>query len=219
MDDGLLIEISYNFFFFHLLNPFTMRKSSITRNTKETQIQLSLNLDGSGTSDIKTNIGFLNHMLILLSKHGLFDLTIEAKGDIEVDDHHLIEDIGIVLGQAIAEAVGDKKGICRYGSITLPMDEVLCVCAVDLAGRYAFETNYQPAREKVNDFSTEMMYHFFESIAVNAQMNLHIQFLNPGKNEHHRLEAAFKSFARALRQAISIDRMAQDQLPSTKGLL
>lgn len=195
------------------------RTASITRNTKETQITLSFNIDGTGQYKIDTPIGFLNHMLELFAKHGLFDLTVKATGDVNYDDHHDIEDIGIVLGQAIAQAVGDKKGINRYGSQILPMDEVLCVCAVDLAGRYSFENNYQPVREKVNDFPTEMMWHFFQSIAVNALMNLHIQFLNPGKNEHHRLEAIFKSFARALRQACTKDERAKDMLPSTKGKL
>lgn len=195
------------------------RIASITRNTKETQITLSFNIDGTGQYKIDTPIGFLNHMLELFTKHGLFDLTVKATGDVNYDDHHVIEDIGIVLGQAIAQAVGDKKGINRYGSQILPMDEVLCVCAVDLAGRYSFENNYQPVREKVNDLPTEMMWHFFQSIAVNALMNLHIHFLNPGKNEHHRLEAIFKSFARALRQACTQDERAKDMLPSTKGKL
>lgn len=195
------------------------RIASITRNTKETQITLSLNLDGTGKYDIKTPIGFLNHMLELFAKHGLFDLTVKATGDVDYDDHHVIEDVGIVLGQAIAQAVGDKKGVNRYGAQILPMDEVLCVCAVDLAGRYSFENNYQPVREKVNDFPTELIWHFFQSVAVNALMNLHIQFLNPGKNEHHRIEAIFKSFARALRQACTQDERAKDMLPSTKGKL
>lgn len=135
------------------------------------------------------------------------------------DDHHLTEDIGIVLGQAIKEAIGDKRGIKRYGSQILPMDEVLCVCAVDLSGRYAFETDYKAVSDQVGDFSTEMMRHFFQAIALNAEMNLHIQYLNPGDNEHHRLEAAFKSFARALRNACEIDERAKTQLPSTKGKL
>lgn len=195
------------------------RKATIKRATKETQISLELNLDGTGQYQIDTPIGFLNHMLELFSKHGLFDLTIKATGDVEYDDHHVIEDTGIVLGQAIKEAVGDKRGVKRYGSKIIPMDEVLCVCAVDLAGRYSFENNYEPVREKVNDFPTEMMWHFFQQIALEAKLNLHIQLLNPGKNEHHRLEAIFKSFARALREACEIDERAKTQLPSTKGKL
>lgn len=196
-----------------------MRKSKIVRSTKETQIELSLNIDGSGKFDVDIELGFLKHMLELFAKHGLFDLQIKATGDTFVDDHHLTEDLGIVLGQAIKKTIADKKGISRYGSSILPMDEVLVVCAVDLAGRFAFETNYRAIREKAGDFSTEMMRHFFGSIALNAEMNLHIQYLNFGNNEHHRLEAAFKAFARALRQACEIDDRAQNQIPSTKGKL
>lgn len=197
----------------------TTRTVTIERNTKETQIKLTLNLDGTGQYTIDTPIGFLNHMLELFAKHGLFDVTVKASGDVQYDDHHVIEDIGIVLGQAIAQAVGDKKGVQRYGSLLLPMDEVLCAAAVDLAGRYSFETNYTPVREQVNDFPTEMMWHFFQQVALNAQINLHLQLLNPGKNEHHRLEAIFKSFARALRAACTLDPRALEQIPSTKGTL
>ncbi len=195
------------------------RTTTIKRDTNETQIELTLNLDGSGEYDIDTSIGFLNHMLELFAKHGLFDLTVKATGDVEYDDHHVIEDIGIVLGQAIYRAVGDKRGINRYGFFVLPMDEVLALCAVDLAGRYSYDDNYEPVREKVNDFPTEMMWHFFQQIALESKMNLHIQLLNPGRNEHHRLEGIFKSFARSLRIACSYDDRALDQLPSTKGKL
>ena len=195
------------------------RTSTIERNTKETQIELELNLDGTGKYDIDINLGFLTHMLELFAKHGLFDLSIKATGDLYIDDHHLTEDIGIVLGQAIAKAIGDKKGINRYGSKTLPMDEVLVICATDLAGRFSFETNYQAVREKVGDFSTEMMKHFFEAVALNASMNVHIKYLNAGDNEHHRLEAAFKAFGRALREACKIDERGKNLLPSTKGKL
>ena len=196
-----------------------MRTSTIERKTTETSIELSLNLDGSGKYEIDLELGFMKHMLELFSKHSLIDLKLKAIGDLEVDDHHLTEDIGIVLGQAIKEALSDKRGISRYGSRTLPMDEVLVVCCVDLSGRFGFETNYQPVREKVGDFSTEMMKHFFESLAVNAEMNLHIQYLNPGDNEHHRLEVAFKALGRALREACEIDERAKNLLPSTKGKL
>lgn len=195
------------------------RTATIERNTNETQIKLELNLDGTGKYNIDTPIGFLNHMLELFSKHGLFDLTVKATGDVEYDDHHVIEDIGIVLGQAIAEAVGDKKGINRYGFFMLPMDEVLCATAVDLSGRFAYADNYKPVREKVNDFPTEMLWHMMQQVAVEAKMNLHIQFMNPGRNEHHRLEAIFKSFGRALRMACTYDERAKNQLPSTKGKL
>lgn len=196
-----------------------MRTAKITRNTKETQIELEINLDGSGNYEIDLELGFLKHMLELFSKHGLFDLKIKARGDLEVDDHHLTEDLGIVLGQAIRGALDKKIGIKRYGSQILPMDEVLCLCAIDLSGRFAFESDYKPMREKVGDFSTEMMRHFFQSVAINAGINIHIQYLNPGDNEHHRLEAAFKAFARALREACAIDQSAAQQLPSTKGKL
>ena len=196
-----------------------MRTAKITRNTSETQIQLQLNLDGTGQYDIDIPLGFLTHMLELFSKHGLFDLKIKATGDTYIDDHHLTEDIGIALGEAIKQALADKKGIRRYGQRLLPMDEVLCLCALDLGGRYSFETNYQAQREQVGDFSTEMMEHFFQSIAINAGLNLHLQYINPGANEHHRLEAAFKGFARALREAIEIDPRATNQIPSTKGTI
>lgn len=195
------------------------RTAKITRNTSETQILVELNLDGSGQYKIETGIGFLNHMLELFARHSCLDLKVKAQGDLKFDDHHLIEDLAIVLGQAIKESIGDKKGINRYGSQILPMDEVLCLCAIDLSGRFAFESDYSPVREKVNDFSTEMFKHFFKSLALNAGMNLHIQYLNPGENEHHRLEAAFKAFARALREACQIDPGLGDRLPTTKNLL
>lgn len=196
-----------------------MRTSKITRNTTETRIDLELNLDGTGKYEIDLPLGFLKHMLELFTKHGLFDLKIRVTGDLQIDDHHLTEDLGIVLGQAIKKALNDKRGLKRYGTKTLPMDEVLCISAVDLAGRFAWQTNYQPIREQVGDFSTELFNHFFEALAVNAEMNLHIQYLNPGSNEHHRVEAAFKAFARALREACEIDPRANNQLPSTKGKL
>ena len=195
------------------------RKVTIERNTKETQIKIALNLDGTGKYDIRASVGFLEHMLELLAKHSLIDLKIEATGDTNRDNHHLIEDVGIVLGQAIKKALGDKLGIKRYGSATIPMDEVLCLCALDLSGRYSFETNYAQVRETVNDFPTEMFRDFWKALALNAEINLHIQFLNSGENEHHRIEAAFKAFARALRAACEIDERAKNTLPSTKGKL
>jgi len=193
------------------------RHASIERNTGETQISLTLDLDGNGTYDIQTDIRFLNHLLQLFAGHGLFDLSLKTKGDL-VDDHHLVEDIAICLGQAIREALGEKKGICRYGSIVLPMDDVLCLAAVDLSGRPLFRTNYSPIHEKVNDLSTEMVPHFFRSLTVSGAMNLHLQFILAGENEHHRIEAAFKAFAHALRQACEPDRRTQG-VPSTKGTL
>lgn len=210
--------------------PYLPRIASIKRNTNETQISLTLNLDGTGQYEVDTDIGFFNHMLELFAKHGLFDLKITARGDVKYDDHHLIEDVGIALGQAIKQAAGDKKGINRYGFMLLPMDEALVssevnldnaelAIATDLAGRYAFETNYEPIREKVNDFSTEMIKHFFNSLALNAEMNLHIQFMNAGENEHHRIEGIFKAFARSLRMSLKYDERGKDLLPSTKGKL
>ncbi len=196
-----------------------MRTSKVKRRTNETQIEIELNLDGSGKYEIDLELGFLKHMLELFSKHSLIDLKIKANGDLETDDHHLTEDLGICLGKAIKEAASGKEGINRYGSQVLPMDEVLCLCAVDLSGRFAFETNYKAQREMVGDFSTEMMRHFFGSLALNCEMNLHIQFLNEGDNEHHRLEAAFKAFARALREACEIDIRNKEGIPSTKGKL
>src|SRR3989338_7638817 len=196
-----------------------MRKAAIKRKTRETDISLEINLDGSGKADLDIELEFLSHMLELFAKHGLFDLKIKARGDIKVDDHHLTEDIAIVLGQAIKEALKEKRGIKRYGSTILPMDEVLCLCALDLCGRFAFATDYQPKREMVSDFSTEMLPHFFKTLAINAEMALHIQFLNAGENEHHRIEVTFKAFARALRAACEIDMRAKDSFPSTKGKL
>jgi imidazoleglycerol phosphate dehydratase HisB len=158
-------------------------------------------------------------MLTLLSHHSGVDLEIEAEGDLEVDDHHAVEDTGLTLGQAIREALSDKTGIQRYGSVMIPMDEVLVAAAVDLSGRPVYVSNYEPVREKVGDLSTEMVNHFFSSLALETKMALHLRFLEPGKNEHHRIEAMFKGFARALRQAIRTDSDGSLQIPSTKGVL
>lgn len=196
-----------------------MRRAQVKRKTRETDISLEINLDGSGKANIDIELKFLSHMLDLFAKHGLIDLKIKARGDIKVDDHHLTEDIAIVLGQAIKEVLGEKRGIKRYGSTILPMDEVLCLCALDLCGRFSFATDYQPINDKVSDFSTEMLPHFFKTLAVNAEMALHIRYIDAGENEHHRIEAAFKAFAKALREALSIDSRAKDSLPSTKGKL
>lgn len=195
------------------------RTATLSRTTKETSITLTLNLDGQGTGDILTPIGFLNHMLELFACHSRFDLTLNAEGDTHTDDHHLVEDVGIVLGQALAQSLGDKAGITRYGAITLPMDEVLITTALDLSGRYAFVTNYAPRREMVGELSTEMVPHFFHSFAQEAKMALHLHFLEPGINEHHRIEAMFKSTARALRQAVAVDALAGGAVPSSKGTL
>lgn len=198
------------------------RTAKIERNTNETQIKMELNLDGTGKREIDTPVGFLNHMLDLFSKHGLIDLSVVAKGDIQIDEHHTVEDIGIVLGQALLKAVGDKKGINRYGTMILPMDEVLALVSLDFAGRYAFVMDAEFNREKVGDLSTELVYDFFDAVAQSAKLNLQIKLLTPGRNDHHKIEGIFKAFGRAVRQATETDeRLAktQDALPSTKGML
>ena len=194
-----------------------IREVLAQRNTKETQIQMKLNLDGTGVSDISTGIGFFDHMLEGFTRHGLFDLQLRVQGDLQVDDHHTIEDTGIVLGSVIREAVGDKKGIRRYGSFLLPMDETLVLCAVDLCGRPYFSWDAQFPTEKIGGMSTEMVREFFYAVSYSAQMNLHIKVLTPG-NSHHMAEAMFKSFAKALDMAVSFDPRITDVL-STKGSL
>lgn len=196
----------------------TERTSKIARDTNETQIELSLNLDGSGKRVVNTPVGFLNHMLDLFSKHGLFDLVVKAKGDTFIDEHHTVEDIGIVLGQAFAESLSDKKGINRYGFFVLPMDEALATVAIDFAGRYAFTLDCQFNREKVGDLSTELVYDFWDAFAQNAKANLYIKVEN-GRNDHHKIEAIYKAVARAARMACEFDQRAIDQIPSTKGSL
>ena len=195
-----------------------MRKSEINRNTAETKIALSLNLDGSGKADINTGCGFLNHMLTLFASHGRFDLSVECKGDVEVDYHHSVEDIGICLGKAFAEAVGTCKGIKRYGNMMLPMDESLVLCALDVSGRSYLAYGLDITSEKIGDFDTELVEEFFLAFVRNANITLHIKQLY-GKNAHHIAEAAFKAFARALRQAVEIDEKTQNEIPSTKGVL
>lgn len=195
------------------------RIASVTRQTNETQIGLNLNLDGQGAFSCDVEAGFLKHMLHLLALHASIDLDLKATGDLDVDDHHLVEDVGLVLGQALREALGDKAGIERYGSSLLPMDEVLVAVALDLSGRFTFCSDYVPQQEKVGDLSTEMVSHFFRSLAVEARANLHFRFLNPGENEHHRIEAMFKGFARALRQAVTLNARSGSSVPSTKGSL
>ena len=194
-----------------------IREVLAQRNTKETQIQMKLNLDGTGVSDISTGIGFFDHMLEGFTRHGLFDLQLRVQGDLQVDDHHTIEDTGIVLGSVIREAVGDNKGIRRYGSFILPMDETLVLCSVDLCGRPYFSWDAQFPTEKIGGMSTEMVREFFYAVSYSAQMNLHIKVLTPG-NSHHMAEAMFKSFAKALDMAVSFDPRITDVL-STKGSL
>ena len=193
------------------------RTSVVSRNTKETEIQISLNLDGSGKADIQTGIGFFDHMLNSFARHGFFDLTVKVKGDLEVDTHHTIEDTGIVLGQAIKQAVGDKKGIVRYGSQILPMDESLVLCALDLCGRPYLVYDLDLDREKVGDLETEMVREFFYVVSYAAEMNLHIRQM-AGMNNHHIIEAAFKAFAKALDSAVAAEPRLTGVL-STKGSL
>ena len=193
------------------------RCATIERNTKETKIRLTLELDGTGKAELHSGIGFFDHMLDGFARHGLFDLTVDVDGDLDVDCHHTVEDTGIVLGNAIREAVGDKKGIRRYGSCILPMDEVLVLCAVDLSGRPYFSWDAEFTSEKIGDMATEMVKEFFYAISYSCGMNLHIKVLTGG-NSHHVAEAMFKSFAKALDQATSFDPRITDVL-STKGSL
>lgn len=195
-----------------------MRISAFTRNTAETQIKISLNLDGTGSSSIRTGCGFLDHMLTLFAKHGRFDLTASCQGDIQVDDHHTVEDIGICLGKAFSEALGDKRGIVRYGSMTLPMDEALILSAVDISGRSYLAYDLDIPSQKVGTFDTELTEEFWLAFTRCANLTLHIRQL-AGKNSHHIIEGTFKSVARSLRQAVSIDPVFADEIPSTKGVL
>ena len=193
------------------------RSASVSRQTAETSIELSLEIDGSGNAQIDTGVGFLNHMLTLLAKHSLMDLTVKAKGDIDVDFHHTVEDVGICFGQALAKAVGDKSGINRYGSISLPMEETLVTSAVDLSGRIAFVYKVSYPSPKIGDFDTELVQVFWDAVSANARMNLHL-VLHHGENSHHISEAIFKGTARALRQAVTVDPR-QPGVPSSKGML
>ena len=195
-----------------------MRTSEINRKTAETDIRLSLCLDGVGKSEIQTGCGFLDHMLTLFAKHGRFDLAVFCKGDTEVDDHHTAEDIGICLGMAFKEALGDKRGITRYGSTTLPMDEALILSACDLSGRSFLGYALDIPTEKVGTFDTELVEEFWLAFTREAAMNLHIRSL-AGQNSHHIIEGAFKSVARSLRQAVKIDSDFANEIPSTKGVL
>lgn len=195
-----------------------MRCAKIDRKTNETDIKISLNLDGTGKSEIDTGCGFLDHMLTLLASHGRFDLTVDCKGDTYVDDHHTVEDVGIALGQAFSQALGDKKGICRYGNMILPMDEALILSAVDLSGRDYLGYALDIPTAKVGNFDTELVEEFFLGFVRNANCTLHIRKAT-GSNSHHIIEGAFKSVARSLRQAVSIDPACAGEIPSTKGVL
>ncbi len=193
------------------------RSATIGRKTKETDISLTLNLDGTGIGEISTGIGFFNHMLEGFARHGFFDLMVKVEGDLHVDGHHTIEDTGIVLGQAIREALGDKAGIKRYGSCILPMDDALALCAVDLCGRPYFNYECEYPSERIGDLDTELIREFFYAVSYSAGMNLHIKMLS-GINSHHMAEAMFKAFSKAMDEAVTKDARIQDVL-STKGSL
>ena len=195
-----------------------MRTASIQRDTLETQISLTINLDGRGKSSVATGCGFLDHMLTLFARHGRFDLTVSCHGDHQVDDHHTVEDVGICLGTAFREALGDLKGICRYGSTTLPMDETLILSAVDISGRSMLRYTASIPTEKVGTFDTELAEEFWTAFARCAGITLHIRQLD-GTNSHHIIEGMFKSVARSLRAAVAIDQDFRDEIPSTKGVL
>ena len=195
-----------------------MRTASIARKTAETDIRLTMNLDGSGCSEIHSGVGFLDHMLTLFARHGRFDLTVDCEGDTWVDDHHSVEDIGICLGEAAAQALGDKRGITRYGSMLLPMDEALILCAVDISGRPMLCTELQIPTEKVGTFDTELVQEFLQAFASRAGLTLHVRQL-AGSNSHHIIEGVFKALGRALSAAVAVDERAKDEIPSTKGML
>ena len=195
-----------------------MRTAKIARNTAETQITIALNLDGTGTYDNQTGVGFFDHMLDQLTRHAMFDLNIRAKGDHHIDDHHTVEDTGIALGQALVKAVGDKKGIQRYGSCLLPMDDALVRCALDLSARPYLVWGIALPNERIGTFDGDLLREFFQAISTHGGITLHLDQLH-GINSHHIAEATFKSVARALREAVAVDSRAEGQLPSTKGTL
>lgn len=195
-----------------------MREVKIQRKTNETDITMTLNLDGSGKSTIDTGCGFMDHMLTLFAKHGRFDLDIKCKGDIDVDFHHTVEDIGIVLGNGFLQALGEMRGIVRYGYMILPMDEALILAATDISGRSHLEFGLEMPTEKIGSFDTELVQEFFEAFVRESKTTLHIKQL-AGTNSHHIAEGAFKAFARAMRSAVSLDEKFADEIPSTKGSL
>ena len=195
-----------------------MRQAEITRNTAETRIEVRVNLDGTGVYDNQTGVGFFDHMLDQLSRHSLIDMTVRAKGDLHIDDHHTVEDVGIALGQALVQALGDKKGIRRYGSFLLAMDDALVRSALDLSGRPYLVWNVDFPTQKIGSFDTELVREFFQALSTHGGITLHVDALH-GINSHHIAEAAFKSVARALREAVEPDPRKSDAIPSTKGAL
>jgi imidazoleglycerol-phosphate dehydratase len=195
-----------------------MRKASVARDTTETKVTCEINLDGSGNYDISTGVGFFDHMMEQLARHSLIDITLKAKGDLHIDDHHTVEDSGIALGQAVAIALGDRKGIRRYASCDLPMDETLTRCAIDVSGRPFLVYRCDYARPKIGTFDTDLVREWFQAFAMNAGITLHLENAY-GVNAHHIAESSFKALARALRDAIEIDPRQKDRIPSTKGSL
>lgn len=193
-----------------------MRTAEITRNTAETNISLKVNLDGTGKTEVNTGVGFLNHMLTLFAAHGKFDLEVRCVGDTDVDDHHSVEDVGICLGQAFRQALGDKRGITRYGSFLLPMDEALILAALDISGRSSLNDALEIPTEKIGSFDTELVEEFFLGFTRSCPMSLHLRKL-AGTNSHHIVEGAFKAFGRAMKAAVALD--GTDKIPSTKGVL
>ena len=193
------------------------RTASIERKTNETDIRLALNLDGDGTSKISTGVGFFDHMLTHIARHGLIDLTVEVTGDLHIDDHHTVEDVGIVLGKAVAQALGDRAGINRVGNIAVPMDEALVFCAIDISGRGFLAIDLETPTPRLGDFTTELVPEFFRAVAVNAGWTVHLKQI-AGTNTHHIIEAAFKAFGRAMAQAIAVNPRVVG-IPSTKGML
>jgi imidazoleglycerol-phosphate dehydratase len=195
-----------------------MRKATVTRKTKETQVEVTVDLDGKGLSQVATGIGFLDHMLDLLARHSRIDISVKAKGDTHIDDHHTAEDTGIALGQAVKQALGDMKGITRYADVHVPMDEALTRVAIDISGRPFLVFKAEFVRDKVGTFDTELVQEWFQAFAMNAGITLHAETLY-GTNDHHIAESCFKGLARALRTAVAIDPRAKDEVPSTKGSL
>jgi len=195
-----------------------MRKGAVSRKTKETDVEVELNLDGQGRSQVATGIGFLDHMLDLLARHSRIDITVKAKGDLHIDQHHTTEDVGIALGQAMKQALGDMKGIARYADVHMPMDEALTRVAIDISGRPYLVFKAEFSRDKVGSFDTELVEEWFRAFAINAGVTLHVALLY-GSNDHHIAESCFKGLARALREAVSIDPRAANEVPSTKGSL
>jgi imidazoleglycerol-phosphate dehydratase len=195
-----------------------MREGKITRSTKETEVAVAVKLDGSGRADIATGIGFLDHMLDLLARHSRIDLAVKAKGDLHIDQHHTTEDVGIVLGQAVKQALGDMRGITRYADVHVPMDETLTRVAIDISGRAVLVFRVEFPRDKIGDFDVDLVREFFQAFATNAGVTLHVETLY-GDNSHHVAESCFKGLARALRAAVALDPAAKNEIPSTKGSL